>query len=331
MPRISVVLPAFNAVSTIARAVQSILDQTESDLELIVVDDGSTDGTVAVLNSIQDSRLIVLQQDHRGVASAANEGTGRAAAPFIARMDADDVAHPERLRFQLQYLKEGDFDVVGSQVWIRRPDGSPSPGLLRYERWINQETPSPEQIAAFRFVEFPIVNPTILARRSYFELGYRNNAFPEDYDLLLRAFTCGLKVGKVAQPLLTWHDDPRRLTRTNRRYTAAAFRDCRREHLQTGPLAGVDQVRFWGVGQTGKPWMRWLIEQQIEVVAAIDVNKRKTGKKIHGTAVVSPEDLPAADGVPLLIGVGSEGARTLIEDYIRRRDYRPGVDAWFLA
>ena len=65
--------------------------------------------------------------------------------------------------------------------------------MRRYERWINEETVDGEQISALRFVEFPLVNPTILARRSYFELGFCDSDFPEDYDLMLRAAAHGAR------------------------------------------------------------------------------------------------------------------------------------------
>lgn len=331
MPTVSVVLPAFNAERTIARAIRSILQQTFDDFELIVIDDGSTDQTASVVKSFADDRLRLVQQPHTGVATAANHGTQLSSAPLIARMDADDVSDQARLERQIRYLNDHDLDVVGCFVQIEQQHKPSSAGLLRYQRWINEETATAERIAAFRFVEFPIVNPTILAQRAYFEPGFRNNHLPEDYDLFLRAFSCGLKIGKVPETLFTWHDSDGRLTRTDDRYTTTAFVNCRREHLLTGPLAGVDEVRFWGAGQSGKPWLRWLANQQIKVRCAVDVNDRKIGQRIHRIPIVGPEDLPPADGIPLLIAVGSDGARRLIEHHIQERHYRPGSDAWFLA
>ena len=329
--QISVVLPVFNAGDTIGRAVRSILDQTFRAIELIVVDDGSTDDSAAIVGAIDDARIRLVRCDHRGVAAAANTGTELASAPLIARMDADDWAHPPRLEKQRQLLEDHNLDVVGSQVRIVDAGGQSAASMQRYERWINDESLKGEQIAALRFVEFPLVNATILARRRYFELGFRDNSLPEDYDLLLRAAADGLRFGKVPEVLLDWTERPDRLTRTDDRYSDAAFMRCRREHLLAGPLHGVETVDLWGVGKTGKPWLRWLHGCGIAVRCSYDVSERKIDTLIHGVPVRHPDGMPPADGKPLLIAVGAALARGLIRPHVESRGYVVGGDAWFVA
>jgi hypothetical protein len=331
MLQISVVIPAFNAANTIARAVTSILDQTLQDLELIVVDDGSTDETLSILNEIQDERLRVVSIPHAGVASAANVGTVHAAALLIARMDADDFAYPHRLQKQLEQLHREQLDIVGCHVNIVGGNNEPVESMQNYQRWINEETLTSSEIAALRFVEFPVVNPTILARREYFELEYRSGDFPEDYDLFLRSMAKGMKCGKVAEVLMDWSDSSTRLTRTSELYSAAAFDRCRRMHLLEGPLAGVREVDVWGVGQTGKPWLRWLQEANFSVRCAYDVSPRKQGETIHGATVRHPVELPDADGTPMIVAVGAPGARQVISPQLIDKSYRLGEDAWFVA
>jgi len=331
MPEVSVVLPVFNAVETIERAARSILDQTLADIELIVVDDGSTDGTGSVVRSIDDPRLRLEQLPHRGVAAAANVATELARAPLIARMDADDFAHPRRLERQLRLLCQQELDVAGCQVRILDRSGQATETMRRYERWINEETIDPEQIAALRFVELPLVNPTILARRSYFELGFRDNDLPEDYDLMLRAAAHRMNFGKVPEVLFDWIDRPDRITRTDSRYSPQAFTHCRQTHLLAGPLRDVNRVDLWGIGQTGKPWLRALQAQGITVRRGYEVNERKLGERIHGVEVAHAETLRAADGTPLIIAVGADGARERILPQIESRGYVAGRDAWFVA
>lgn len=335
MPKVSVVLPVFNAAATIARAVQSILNQTLRDIELIVVDDGSTDDTVDIVQQIKhetnDARLKLNKYAHRGVAGAANSGTELAQAPLIARMDADDFAYSTRLQKQLRVLHERNLDVVGCQVHILDASLAASPSMRRYQRWINQETGDESQILALRFVELPLVNPTILARRRYFELGFHSSHLPEDYDLLLRAANQGMRFGKVNEVLLDWTDHPHGLTRTDARYSPAAFMRCRRLHLLHGPLRNVNQVDLWGVGQTGKPWLRWLQTEDIAVRRAYDVSQRRIGARIHGVQISHSSELTPADGVPLIIAVGAEGARQKILPQLQSRNYVVGADAWFVA
>jgi len=331
MPEVSVVLPVFNGAQTIARAVRSILAQTLRKIELIVVDDGSTDETVDVVRSIRDPRLRLIQCPHCGVAIAANTATELAVAPIIARMDADDFSYPQRFQKQCQLLHEQNLDVVGCQVRIVNERHPAAGSMSRYERWINEETIDGEQMTSLRFVEFPLVNPTILARRSYFELGFRNGEFPEDYELMLRAAAQGMRFGKVDEVLFDWADHPERLTRTDARYTLEAFMRCRQLHLLAGPLRDISCVDLWGIGQTGKPWLRWLQAQNIAVRRGYDINERKVNNTIHGVQIAHPNEMPAADGTPLIIAVGADDARKLIRPQILSRGYTPGGDAWFVA
>ena len=118
MAVVSVILPVFNAAPSISRAIQSILNQSLSDLELIVVDDGSTDDTWKIVTSIQDPRIRAYRSPHMGVAATANQALTYAKAPLVARMDADDYAYPQRLETQLRQLTEQNLDVIGSRVRI---------------------------------------------------------------------------------------------------------------------------------------------------------------------------------------------------------------------
>ena len=336
MTAVSVVLPVFNSAGTIARSVRSILDQTLREIELIVLDDGSTDETVAVVLGFRDPRLRLIKCEHRGVAAAANAATKLAIAPIIARMDADDFSYPMRLERELQLLTAQNLDVVGCRVRIVDESYRPASSLQRYERWINEETINGNQISSLRFVELPLVNPTILARRSYFELtfsggGVPGEYIPEDYDLMLRAAAQGMRFGKVDEILFDWTDRPHRLTRTDPRYSLESFMRCRRRHLLAGPLSEVERVDLWGVGQTGKEWLRWLQAQHITVRRGDEINERKVDQQIHGVPIAHPTEMPAADGTPLIIAVGAEAARGLILPHILTRGYITGHDAWFVA
>ena len=102
---VSVVLPVWNAESTVERAIRSILQQSMSSFELIVVDDGSSDQTPNILAQIADERLHVVRTEHQGVAAAANIGTQHAQANIIARMDADDISLPQRIEKQFEFME----------------------------------------------------------------------------------------------------------------------------------------------------------------------------------------------------------------------------------
>lgn len=104
---ISIILPAYNALQFIKSAIKSILEQTFREFELIVVDDGSTDNTLVILQTFsqQDSRVKVIQSQHGGLSQALNQGIGEARYPWIGQMDADDVDLPERLQKQIDAIQ----------------------------------------------------------------------------------------------------------------------------------------------------------------------------------------------------------------------------------
>lgn len=320
----------FNARSTLERAVRSVLESHWADLELVVVDDGSTDDSLEVLRRIKDRRLRLIEQERRGVVAAANRATQEARAPLIARMDADDVSYPDRFAAQLRTRCELDVDIVGCGVRIVDPRGAPVVALERYQRWLN-ELVAPEQIDAARFIESPIANPTALARREVFELGYREGPWPEDYDLWLRAFAAGYRAAKVDAILLDWTDHGARLTRNHPRYRKEAFERRRRMALLEGPLSGLPTLDLWGAGRTGRRWARWLLGQGMPIRRMIDVSPRLVGRAFEGIPIDAPDALAPCDGTLLLGAVGAQGAREQIRDFVRPLGYRDGRELIFVA
>ena len=329
-PLVSVVLPMRDAAGTVERALRSVLDGTLRRIEVIVVDDGSTDDSAAVVAGISDPRMRLVRQAPRGVCAAADRATAEAQAPIVARMDADDFAYPTRLERQIDLLDRTGADLVGAQVRILDARGEAVESMRRYEDWSNSLI-EPDRIRAMRFVELPVVNPTLMGRREVFEEGYRDGPWPEDYEFFLRALGEGRVAAKVAEVLLDWHDSEDRLTRTDPRYSRQGLDRCRRDHLLRGPLAGVQTVDLWGAGEGGKPWLRWLLAQGVAVRSVIDVSPRRIGQRIHGVPVIAPTGLLPPDGVPLIIAVGAQGARRTIEDRLRTSGRVPGRDAWFVC
>jgi glycosyltransferase involved in cell wall biosynthesis len=119
MPLVSVLMPAFNSELYIAEAIDSILNQTYSNIELIIFDDGSTDNTRAVIEQYQDPRVIkILSDENYGVVRARNEMIDRARGQYIALMDADDIADPTRIEKQLAILEGDNCDICGSAQWV---------------------------------------------------------------------------------------------------------------------------------------------------------------------------------------------------------------------
>lgn len=113
--KISVLMPAYNCGKYIAQSIKSILNQTYSDFEFIIIDDGSTDDTESIINNSKDKRIQFYKTEHKGTASALNYGVSKASGDWIARIDADDLNVPERLEKQVLFLNENpEYNAVSS-------------------------------------------------------------------------------------------------------------------------------------------------------------------------------------------------------------------------
>ncbi|MBI2207823.1 MAG: glycosyltransferase [Candidatus Rokubacteria bacterium] len=182
MPRVSVVMPARDAAAWIGAAVESVLGQTFDDLELIVVDDGSRDDSAAIAGRAGDARVRTVRQPARGTAAALNAGIAAARAPLIARMDADDIALPDRLALQVGFLDaRPDVGVLGAGWRELTPDGHTV-----------DVTPPATGDAGIRGMlarRNPLAHPTVVVRRTAGEaVGWYDERWPvaQDYDLWIR-------------------------------------------------------------------------------------------------------------------------------------------------
>jgi glycosyltransferase involved in cell wall biosynthesis len=114
---VSVLMPVYNGEAFIRQSIECILNQTYSDFEFIIVNDGSTDKTLDIINSFNDQRIILINQQNSGVAKALNKGLKHSSGKYIARLDADDLCTPDRLEIQLNFIKNNpEYIAIGSDV-----------------------------------------------------------------------------------------------------------------------------------------------------------------------------------------------------------------------
>ncbi|MEO1576179.1 MAG: glycosyltransferase, partial [Pseudomonadota bacterium] len=219
-PRVSILLPVHNAYDTLGECLASIAAQTEHRYEVVAVNDHSADASPKLLRdaAAQDERIRVLDRPARGLVGALNAGLADCRAPLVARMDADDVMHPQRLACQLARMTEQpDLTVLATRVELLETDAT-GDGQREYVRWQNSCV-SEQDMANRRYVESPLTHPSVMFRRDDI-LGagaYRDGPFAEDYDLWLRLFESGNRIAKVPEVLLQWRDGATRLSRTDER------------------------------------------------------------------------------------------------------------------
>lgn len=327
-PTVSVLLPARNAAGTLGLALASLRHQTLRELEILVVDDASTDGTRSVAERAArvDSRIRVLEGAGDGIVPALELARRHAAGTFLARMDADDLALPSRIADQVGVLSDHPRAAVCGTGVRYVPEARVAGGAKRYQRWLNALT-TPEALRRDRFVECPLAHPTWLMRSDAAERagGYRDHGWPEDYDLLLRMTEGGWGLAKVPGVRLLWRESQGRLSRRHPRYAPQAFLRCRVHYLRRAypDRAG---VVVWGAGPTGKAFSRAWTAAGGQVLGFVELDPRKVGQEIHGAPVVRPEGLGAFRGALGVAAVGRDGARGEVRDGFSREGWREGPD-----
>jgi glycosyltransferase involved in cell wall biosynthesis len=326
LPRVSILLPARNAGLTLAACLASVARQTEPSWECIIVDDGSTDATRRIADeaSRRDGRFRVVSAGG-GLIAALNEGIRHCHAPFVARMDADDLMHRERLAAQVQALECAPaLAGVGCHVRLF-PRAQLSPRLREYERWLNS-LQSADDVERDAFVECPLAHPSLLLRRELLAAGYMDHGWPEDYDLVLRTLAAGSRLGLVARRLLSWRDSPHRTSRLDRRYAVERFTACK-AHFLAARFLNDDTYVLWGYGNTGRSLRRALARLGKTPSHIVEVKPTRVGQRIHGADVVPPEHVPLLRGRPLVVSVAREGPRAQIRTaltafgFVETRDY----------
>ena len=197
-PLISVALPVYNGEDYLAEAIDSILAQTFTNFELIIIDDGSTDNSLAILRRYQalDDRVVLVSRENRNLVNTLNEAIDLARGVWLARMDQDDIAFPYRFERQLEWLAHTGADICGS--WVKFFGGG------NHHTWRAYE--SDEAIKMDMLFKSPFAHPSVMMRADLVRnLRYDKSCEKaEDYDLWIRAAQAGWKMTNVPVVLLMY-------------------------------------------------------------------------------------------------------------------------------
>lgn len=239
-PVVSVLMPVYNTDRYVGQAVESLLNQTFTDFEILAVDDGSTDKSLVVLEqrAARDSRIRIFSRPNTGIARALNDALAVARGEFIARMDADDIACPERLERQVAYLRaHPDVVCVGCMVQTIDSDGD------SLGQWILPYTDHDMIDAANIAGQQAIIGPSMMAPRSVIAAigGFRNDLeISEDLDLFLRLAETGGRLANLPDILMKCRRLASSITHTRQQRTVEqtelVVRAARERRGLTGPM-----------------------------------------------------------------------------------------------
>lgn len=328
-PLVTVLLPVWNGASLpltpqgeepLRAAIRSLARQEAAEgaplpsFEVLAVNDGSTDGTAALLDALagEYACLRVLHRPHEGLPGTLNAGLAAARGSLIARMDADDLCHPRRLALQAAWLaRHPETGLLATRVRFGG-DRETARGFAHFVDWQNGLLDH-ESISRGRFRDTPVSHPSVMFRAELPRLhgGYADGFFAEDWELWLRWLHAGVRMAKLPQELLVWNDPPRRATRSDSRYSEAANNGLRAAWLARW-LERHDPwypgVWLLGAGKVARRRMAPLWEKGVRPVAFVDIDPRKIGQRIRGVPVISRVELPGPGHCFLLNALTAHGA-----------------------
>jgi glycosyltransferase involved in cell wall biosynthesis len=326
---VSVVLPFRNEARWLPEALKSLKRQTIERFEVVLVNDGSTDDSGGIVHECcqGDGRFRSVDSEGAGLVNALNTGLATARGEWVARLDADDFCHPQRLSRQLALaLSLGPRSVVSCMVRCF-PEKDVSTGYRNYEKWLNGLI-SHELICRDIFVESPVAHPSAFFHREAVigAGGYRDLGLPEDYELWLRLWSMGFRFEKVPRVLLGWRERPDRFSRRSPRYSLSSFYRTKAMYLSMMPVFRDKKVVVAGSGQTARRLSRWMTAEGFRIEAFLCADPRQDGGTLRGVPVVDSERIGEYSGVPVVAASREQGARERIRSFLTDRGLSEGQD-----
>ena len=238
-PAVTVLMPAYNAAAYIGDAIRSVLEQTFTDFELLVVNDGSTDETVKVISAFDDRRIVLIERTNGGVSAALNTGLEHARGKLIARFDADDVCYPNRLATQVAFLQANpDHVLVGSEVDYITEQGT---HMYHYRCFAYDDT----EIRKKLFYYCPFIHSAVMYRLDAVHEagGYDAMAHTfEDYFLWVKLLQFG-KAANLRQSLIRVRLNPESVT-IDEKWRGSRFRQLRRTIITSGKITNNQETEL---------------------------------------------------------------------------------------
>jgi glycosyltransferase involved in cell wall biosynthesis len=331
--KVSIIIPFKNTAHYLPECLDSILNQTYPDWEILAVNDHSTDTGLELLTaySTKDSRIKVFENKGQGIIPALRTGYAHSIGAYVTRMDSDDIMKPERLEVMVSSLKkQGMGHVAVGQVKYFSHRGI-SNGYARYEQWLNRLT---ENGANFEeiYKECSIPSPCWMVHRQDFEIcqGFIPDRYPEDYDLTFRFYKNGLQIIPCNQILHLWRDYDTRTSRTHEHYAQNYFLEIKLHYFLKLNRTPNRPLVIWGAGFKGKKIAKGLKKQNLDFVWLCD-NPKKIGKNIYGKELVHFNALKKLKNPQSIITVANEEAQEEIRSYFTELGQSPMQDYFFFC
>jgi glycosyltransferase involved in cell wall biosynthesis len=325
---VTAILPFCNASATLDAAIRSIAEQSFREWELLLVNNASTDESASIAHdwSRQDPRIRVIEEPTIGIAHALNTGLRHTTSPLIARMDADDIAHPERLMRQVAYMEpHPEVGLLGTRTRFETTVEKSS-GMAWFVNWQNAIL-TPHEHYVKRFVDAPLAHPTVMFRRDLVDRfgAYSTDPLPEDHELWLRWMHSGVRFAKLPEELLTWSDHAHRLSRTHPNYSVDAFFTTKAKWIvawYTRKFTDRRPIIIAGTSGLCRDRAAKLEAQGLRIHAFTDVKKRE----VPGYVFIPHDELPPSGDALVISFISQRGTGDRIAEYLSSRGLIEGED-----
>ncbi len=332
---VSIVMPVKNTEPYLRECLDSILAQSHTEWELLAVDDGSSDDSLALLRSYsqKDSRIKALRNTGGGIIPALQTGYAVSSGTFITRMDSDDIMMPSKLELMIKCLEKGGKKTVTVGLVDYFSEGALGDGYRRYAEWLNALTLAESHFNDI-YKECVIPSPCWMMYKEDFDRigGFTPDIYPEDYDLCFRMYKNGIRTLGVPQILHRWRDRSDRTSRTHEHYADNRFFELKVRYFLEIDHDTEASLFLWGAGKKGKRIARLLLECGVSFRWVCD-NEKKIGKEIYGVVLEGIRQVGRPDGE--VVGITGKGDQVIIAvsspdaqaEIIRSKDLIMGVNS----
>ncbi|WP_282122221.1 glycosyltransferase family 2 protein [Algibacter mikhailovii] len=332
-PLVSILIPFKNTEHYLTECLNSIMNQTYLNWELIIVDDASSDNSFDIVSAFAkaDNRIKLLKNAGSGIINALQLAFKHSSGELITRMDSDDIMRTNKIQVLVdKLLVHGKKHIALGLVNYFSKDGIKA-GYKSYELWLNALTEKGLNYSEI-YKECVIPSPCWMIHRTDFIAcdAFEPNRYPEDYDLAFRFYKQGYRCIPCDAVIHDWRDYNTRTSRTHEHYVENHFLELKLHYFLELDYQSNKVLVVWGAGKKGKKVAKLLIEKNIPFEWICD-NPKKIGKDIYGTTLKAFNLLESFTDTQSIITVANKEAQSEILDYVNGLNMNPIEDYVFFC
>ncbi len=332
-PLISILIPFKNTQVFLSECLDSIINQTYSNWELLIIDDNSTDSSYKLVENYakKDKRITLYKNEGSGIIDALKLAFSKSKGDYITRMDSDDIMPNIKLETLLNNLQlHGKNHIATGLVSYFSAEGI-SDGYRKYEQWLNSLTTNGINYSEI-YKECVIPSPCWMINREDLLTidAFNPTRYPEDYDLTFRFYEANYKVIPSDKILHLWRDYGTRASRTDANYAENSFLDIKLHYFLKIEYNNSRPLVIWGAGKKGKTIAKKLIALNIPFQWICD-NPKKIGKHIYDVEMKPFNDLETIEHSQTIVSVANKDEQVLIRSYFSKLNKESMLDYFFFC